>query len=193
MKKILITILTCLPVFGFSQSENDIRKYYQDVNKQIQTSIDGGMEGPLYCNEMVLNKNMKSWPALGVYQDSSNFWYDDDPNHLSTKDRDPKVVLVKVTVNRRTASLVTTEEYLYKSGRLVFFFSSEGEEGKLRETRIWFYEKGMFKSSVKADDKELTAKQLSSAEYADFKPRTANIIKYAKNYQGLFLKAMMDQ
>ncbi|MEP6675047.1 MAG: hypothetical protein ABJA78_07825 [Ferruginibacter sp.] len=193
MKKYLLILFTCLSFIAAAQTENDIRKHYQDVNKRIEESKEHGMEGPLYCNEWTSNKNMKSWPALGVYQETTSFWYDDDPNHISSKERDPKVVLLKVIVSRRTASLLTSEEYLYKNGKLVFFFSTEAEEGKQRETRMWFNAKGIFKSTVKADDKELTAKDLATAEYEDFKPRTAEAIKYGKKYQVLFLKSLLDE
>lgn len=191
MKKIFFFILLCTSFHVFAQTENEIRNHYQDVNKRIQASKEHGMEGELYCNEWVTNKNSMSWPAVGIYQETTDFWYDDDPNHISPEERDPKLVLLKVTITRRSASLSTTEEYLYKNARLVFYYNNETEEGKQWETRAWFNAKGMFRSSQKADGKELSPAELAKPEFSDFKLTLANTRKYGKFYQDLFTKQMV--
>ena len=94
-------------------------------------------------------------------------------------------------VARKVSHLMTSEEYLYKNGKLVFYYSNEGEEGKQWETRIYFNAKGIFKSSVKADGKELTTKEFATEEYKDFKPKPARILQYGKKYQDLFVKQMV--
>ena len=48
----------------------------------------------------------------------------------------------------------------------------------------------MFKSSVKANGKELTAKELATAEYSDFRPNALNVLKYGKYYMDQFIKNM---
>ena len=191
MRKILFSLVLCTSLSAVAQTETEIRNHYQDVNKRIQSSIEHGMEGELYCNEFVANKYSRSWPAVSNYNETTSFWYDDDPNHLPPSDRDPKTTLLKVVLTRRASHLSTNEEYLYKNGRLVFYYSKEGEEGKERETRIWFNPKGMFKSNVKADGKDLSPKDFTTAEYSDFKPRTAAVLKDGKRFQDLFLKHMM--
>jgi hypothetical protein len=191
MRKLIFSLVSCAALSATAQTESDIHNHYQDVNKRIESSIAHGMEGELYCNEWVSNKYSKSWPAVGIYNETTDFWYDDDPNHLSPQDRDPKITLLKVAITRRSAELTTTEEYLYKNGHLVFYYSKEGEEGQERQTRIWFNAKGMFKTSVKSDGKELSPKELATKEYSDFKPRTAVVLKDGKHYQDLFLKNML--
>jgi len=191
MIKYLLAVFILIPFFSNAQTESSIRDHYQDVNKRIAESKTEGMEGPLYCNEWISNKNSRSWPAVGIFQETTDFWYDDDPNHLPASERDPKTVPPKVMVSRRSASLQTNEEYLYKDGKLVFYYSNETEEGKQWETRIWFNAKGMFKSSVKVNGNELKAEDLSSAEYKDLKPNSANTLKAGKKYQDLFLKDMV--
>jgi hypothetical protein len=193
MKKAIFFAFLCLPFYGIAQTETQVRDHYQDINKKIQESIGHGFEGSLYCNEWVTNKNSKSWPAVGTFIETTDFWYDDDPNHLPRQERDPKTVLVKVLVKRRSASLVTNEEYLYKNGKLVFYYSDETEEGNGRETRLYFNAKGIFKSSVKANGKELSVKDLATPEYSDFKPRLTSITKSGRSYQELFIKNMVYQ
>ena len=193
MKKYLFPLFTLLVFNASAQTETEIKKHYQDVNKQIAESIEHGYEGSLYCNEWVANKNSMSWPAVGNYNETTDFWYDDDPNHMSAAERNPKTVLLKVTVSRKASHLMTSEEWLYKNGKLVFYYLNEGEEGKHWETRIYFNSKGMFKSSVKADGKELTAKDFATEEYRDFKPNAVVILTGAKKYQELFVKSMGAQ
>lgn len=191
MKIYFLFILLSPFFYSFAQNETDIRNHYLDVNKRIQESIEHGFEGSLYCNEWVTNKNSKSWPAVGIYKETTSFWYDDDPNHLPAQERDPKMVLLKVVISRKSAALSTHEEFLYKNGRLVFYYSMEGEEGKQWETRIYFNTKGMFKTTVKKDGKELSLKELASPEFMELNPHLSIVIKQGKVYQDLFLKDMV--
>jgi len=191
MKKCMLTLALLIPVLIYAQTESSIREHYNEVNKQIKESVEHGYEGSLYNNHWETNKNGKSWPAVGIYTETTDFWYDDSPDHLSASERAPKNVLVKVIVSRHASHLQTTEEYLYKDGKLLFFFSSEAEEGNSWETRIWFNEKGiMFKSSVKENGKELTAKDFSAGEYTDFKPKPSSVMASGKKYQDLFVRSM---
>lgn len=191
MKKIIFSLFFIFPLIGLAQTESDIRKHYNDVNKRIEESIQQGFEGPLYQNQVVVNKNSKSWPAVGIYTETTDFWYDDPPDHLPAVERNPKNVLLKINISRKSSHLMTNEEYLYKDGNLLFFYSHEGEEGNECETRVYFNNKGAtFKSSVKANGKELTAKDFQSEEYKDFKPNPVNVIAEAKKLQELFVKSM---
>lgn len=191
MRKFLFPVLFLLPVIISAQTETDIRSHYTEINEQIAESIEQGFEGPLYQNQLVINKNMKSWPAVGYFADTINFWYDDAPGHLPATERNPKNVLVKVNISRKASHLITYEEYLYKDGKLLFFYSHEGEEGNEWETRIYFNSKGaMFKNIVKANGKELTAKDFLTEEYKDLKPNAATVLTNGKKYQDLFVKCM---
>ncbi len=191
MKKNIVFILLCFSLVASAQTEKDIRNHYNEVNKKIVEAIEQGYEGSLYQNQLVINKNIKSWPAVGFYADTINFWYDDDPNHLPASERNPKNVLVKINISRKASHLITNEEYLYKDGKLLFYYSLEGEEGNVWETRVYFNSKGiMFKSSVKANGRELTTKDFTTEEYKDFKPNPTSVMTNGKKYQDLFIKSM---
>jgi hypothetical protein len=181
MNKSIVFILICFSMCASAQTEADIRKHYTEVNKQIAESIEYGFEGPLYQNQLVINKNIKSWPAVGFYVDTINFWYDDDPNHLPATERNPKNVLLKVNNYRKASHLISIEEYLYRNGKLLFYYLLQGEEGNEWETRVYFNSKGvMFKSSVKANGKELNAKDFTTEEYRDFKPNPISVMTNGK-------------
>jgi hypothetical protein len=177
---------------AFAQTETDIRNHYTEVNKQIEESIANGYEGSLYNNHWETNKNGKSWPAVGRYTETTDFWYDDDPNHLPAAERNPKNVLLKVNITRHSSHLTTNEEYLYKDGKLLFYFSSMAEEGSIVETRVYFNNKGiMFKSSVKVNELELTAKDFLDPDHKDLKPNSVTVMAEGKKYQELFVKSML--
>ena len=191
MKQLLPLLFICQSFFAIAQTETTIRNHYTEVNKQIAESIEHGFEGPLYNNQWVTNKNGRSWPAVGLYTETTDFWYDDDPNHLSAAERNPKNVLLKVNITRKASHLMTNEEYLYKDGKLLFFFSSQVEEGSMVETRLYFNKNGvMFKSIVKANELELSAKDFLDIDYKEFKPNPAKIKSEAAKLQDLFLKSM---
>jgi len=192
MHKFLFIVFTGLSFFACAQTETEIRNHYQDVNTRIRESVEQGFEGPLYCNEWVTNKNSKSWPAVGIYTETTSFWYDDDPGHLPATERDPKTVLLKVAIStRRSSDALSNEEYLYRNGKLLFYFMNWGEEGNAWETRAWFNNNGvMFKSTVKKNGVQYSEKELNSEENKDQKPDAKMILSTAKKYQELFLKSM---
>ncbi len=188
MKRVVFFILIFQSFLATAQTETAIRSHYTDVNKKIAESIELGFEGPLYNNQWVTNKNGRSWPAVGNYSETTDFWYDDPPDH---GEQIPKTVLVKVTVTRKASHLMTNEEYLYKEGKIIFYYSKEVEEGNEWETRAYFNTKGIiFKNSVKANGKELTPKDFTTEEYKDFKPNAVTIMAAGKKYQDLFVKSM---
>ena len=193
MRKIIFFLLLFHSINTIAQTEVEIRKHYQEVNKQISQSIVQGYEGPLYHNQWVVNKTGKSWPAVGLYADTTNFWYDDDPGHLSAADRNPKMVLLKVEVStRRSADVMSGEEYLFKNGVLFFYYSYWGEENTATETRAYFSNRGvMFKNMVKVNGKELSIKELATGEQSDAKPNAKTILVAGKKYQELFVKQMV--
>lgn len=191
MKQLFLLLFTFSSPFINAQTESAIRSHYISVNNKITESLKNGFEGPLYSNQWVANKYGRSWPAVGIYTETTDFWYDDPPDHISPTERAPENVLLKVNISRKASHLMTNEEYLYEAGSLIFYYCKEGEEGNEWETRIYFTAKGsMFKSSVKANGKELTAKDYTTDAYKDFKPNSKAVMLNAKKYQELFVKSM---
>ena len=188
MKKLLFPLLLWhYTIAATAQTETDIRKHYTDVNKKIEESKHNGYEGPLYQNQLTINKNSKSWPAVGHYADTVNFWYDDPPDHLPASERNPKNVLLKINTSRVAAGFHASEEYLFKNGKLLFYFLFETEEGYINETRLYFNNKGiMFKSIVTSNEEVLTEKDFQNPTYKDLKPKPASVLAEAKNTRTYF-------
>jgi hypothetical protein len=189
MKKLLLALMLTTTIMANAQTEADIRKYYQEVNAKIAESVASGYDGPLYQNRWVTNSNSKSWPAVGRFSDTVDCWYDDPPDHLPATERDPKKVLVKVVVNGISSDLYRHEEYLFRNGVLLFYFSDDKEEGMGIETRVWFNSKGAaIKKNVRANELEIKP---SEPEYKDIAPNVTRILQRAKKYQDAFVKTML--
>ncbi len=191
MTRIFLFLFIGQSFFATAQTEATIRTHFTEVNKQIAESIENGFEGPLYNNQWIANKNGRSWPAVGNYTETTDFWYNDPPYHISPAERNPKTVLLKVHITRKASHLMSNEEYLYKDGKLLFYYCKESEEGNEWETRMYYNTKGiLFKSSVKANSKELSAKDFLTEDYKDFKPNATATMANGKKYQDLFVKSM---
>lgn len=190
MKLIIVPFIVSLSLQATAQTEAEIRQHYQSVNEQIAAAREQGYEGPLYCNETIVNRHGRSWPAVGIFQKTVHYWYDDDPNHIPAAERDPRKVLQKVEIRLKASAYTSSEEYLFMNGRLVFFYRHEGEEGQEWETRLYFNTKGVFKSLVTQNGKEMSLKELNTAEFTGEKPTITRIQKEARQYQDLFLKSM---
>jgi hypothetical protein len=191
MKKLVLLLVIFIWTQSAAQTEADIRKYYISVNQQITESITQGYEGPLYNNQWITNKNNRSWPAVGRYSETTDLWYNDPPEHLPATERNPRNVLLKVNLNRISSHLQANEEFLFKDGKLLFYYSKQAEEGAIIETRLYFNTKGiMFKSSVKVNELELTAKDFLDPDQKDLKPNPVRIKAEAVKYQDLFIRTM---
>ncbi len=192
MKRFLFLIILSVSLAASAQSEADIRSYYDDLNKRISEAMKHGYEGGLYNNQWITNKTGTSWPAVGIYADTTDFWYNDPPDHIDSSERDPKTVLLKVIESSKAAAdLRNYWEYTFKDGKLLFYYAYSLEGNDRWETRAWFNNKGfMFKSSVKFSGKELSEKDLISEQYKDRKPDAKQIMAAGKKYQGLFVKSM---
>lgn len=190
MKMFLLLLAGGSCLLAHAQTEEQIRSHYQDINRKIKESKEQGYEGSLYCDETVVNRHLRSWPAVGLFQETTQYWYDDDPYHVPANERNPRTVLQKIELTRRSSALSVSEEYLFRHGKLVFYYCREGEEGNLWETRLYFNGKGLFKSIVKVNEKELSAADFKKEEYADWKPEPMKVLQTARDYQATFLKGL---
>ena len=73
MSRILLFLFIGQSFFATAQTEATIRTHYTEINKQIAESIENGFEGSLYNNQWVTNKNGRSWPAVGLYTETTDF------------------------------------------------------------------------------------------------------------------------
>ena len=115
----------------------EIKKYYYSLSEAIkkvknpQTEED--RRGGIYCNALLINQHNASWPGVGNYQEKQEFWYEYPPD-LADKP-EPKAVLQKIVIESQSAAQQYYNEYVFREGQLIFYFSKASE---LPETRIYF-------------------------------------------------------
>lgn len=113
----------------------EIRRLDRQVNEQIAESerVDEGTG--LYCNELVVNKGDKPWPAVGIYRTVFKFYYT-----FGDREKDPYPNrLLKITVTTKRSARHEYAEYLFNpAGQLIFYFEKKDEEGSQAESRLYF-------------------------------------------------------
>ncbi|MCM3871479.1 MAG: hypothetical protein ND895_12415, partial [Pyrinomonadaceae bacterium] len=98
-----------------------IKQQYERVNAQIaESETSDGSE--LYLNELIVNKNGRSWPAVGIYEIVYRFYYG-----FGDREKDPYPnTLVKVTVSTRRSGDRVYAEYLFnRAGQVIFYYEKD--------------------------------------------------------------------
>jgi hypothetical protein len=98
-----------------------IKQRYEQVNAQIaESETSDGSE--LYLNELIVNKNGRSWPAVGTYEIVYKFYYG-----FGDREKDPYPnTLVKVTVSTSRSGDRVYAEYLFNpAGQVIFYYEKD--------------------------------------------------------------------
>jgi hypothetical protein len=113
----------------------EIRRLDRQANLRIAESESVPEGTGLYCNELVVNKGDKPWPAVGIYQTVFKFYYTyGDREKNPYPDR-----LMKVTIATRRSDRKEYAEYLFNpAGQLIFHYDKKDEEGAPVERRYYF-------------------------------------------------------
>lgn len=132
---ILLGSVLQVPAQGGDKTIEEIRRLDRQVNEQIAES-ERVVEGTgVYCNELVVNKGDKPWPAVGIYRTVFKFYYT-----FGDREKDPYPnALLKITVTTRRSSRHEYAEYLFNpEGQLIFYYEKKDEEGSPAERRYYF-------------------------------------------------------
>lgn len=111
-----------------------IRRLSIQVNQQIEESERVEESTGVYCNELIVNKGDKSWPAVGIYRTIVKFYYtfgDREKNPYPNR-------LMKITVTTNRSDRREYAEYLFNSTeQLIFYYEKDGESAQ-SERRYYF-------------------------------------------------------
>lgn len=112
----------------------EIRKIYSETNGLITEMREAPELSSVFSIELVVNKDLAPYPAVGIYQTTAVFYYS-----YSDRERNPYPDrLIKVgTVTKRSAREKVAEYYFDKAGDAVFVFISE-PGGDVVEKRLYF-------------------------------------------------------
>lgn len=133
----LVLLVGCgLPV-GAQQDDKRIeaiRRLSIQVNEQIAESERVEESNGVYCNELIVNKGDKSWPAVGIYRTVVKFYYtfgDREKNPYPNR-------LLKITVTTKRSDRHEYAEYLFNPAeQLIFYYEKDGESSQ-SERRYYF-------------------------------------------------------
>ncbi len=169
---ILIILLMLVSFSTQSQSHiQQIRKWYQEVKKEISFSQKYKFEGSLYCDITEKNINRASWRAVGTYYSKVQFWYNDDPSLMQDAGENPRACLEMVIENTESSVNKYYIEYLYHNGELVFVFYKVNAE----EMRFYYQNHKLIKQLGKIENYPPTAKEMIEKSEQYMKSFFANL------------------
>ena len=134
---LVILLGSVIPVLaqGGDKRIEEIRRLDRQANEQIAESERVEEGTGLYCNELVINKGDKSWPAVGIYRTVFKFYYtfgDREKNPYPNR-------LLKITVTTKRSDRREYAEYLFNpAGQLIFYYEKKDDEGSPAERRYYF-------------------------------------------------------
>ena len=178
MRRIIFVISILTPLILLADDLQTIRSWYKQVNDGIKLCIEKSPECSWYQNELIINKDMLGWRAVGNYKKTVNFWYDDDPAKCDECGEEGLGVLKKVEV-KVDSEYKTWMEFLFKEGKLIFFYYKyeRGEE----QQQLRFY----FREGILIEHKESVQPEGEFPAYS--KKDNQKVLKMAMKYQQLFL------
>lgn len=188
MKRFCLLVLGLIvSIFSFAQSVNEIQQYNEAINQQVAQSLAEKYDGPLYHNQWVTNKDSASWPVVGMYSATTDFWYNYPPDILDENDNRDSV-LVKINATQRSISYWQNETFLFQKGKLLLYTYRLDEGGDVLEQSIYFSLSGkLLQQVIFFNEKEIPLNDNSLEPYQNIlmKPETA--IATAKKLTGLFV------
>ncbi len=140
---LLCSLLLAVNVSAQEKAVAEIRRLYEEIGQKIELSEQGGDESPyveIVCNELVVNRNQRVWPAVGNYQATYKFYYD----FAHTEEHHYPDRLRKVVMQSRMSDRSYYEEYFFdEAGALIFYYTKPdeppiGDEQPPVERRIYF-------------------------------------------------------
>lgn len=137
MKDIVILIIFIFS-FTFAAAGQDnidiIRKACNGIDSQIEEMSRHPELSSVFATELVVNKHLAPYPAVGTYQRTTTFFYT-----YGNRERNPYPdrLLKIVAVYKRSSRVENIEFYFDAAGRLVFAFASN-PDGAIKETRMYF-------------------------------------------------------
>ncbi|MCR9249957.1 MAG: hypothetical protein NXI20_06010 [bacterium] len=156
---LVIPLLLYLNVFSQNSDIDAIRTHYTEIGKK-----SGNCEMDcLYLNELKVNANDQPWRAVGNYEKTIQFWYNDDPKQCDECGTDGENVLIKVVIDESGSSYSIHQEYLYLEGDLIFHYHISEDENAKEEYRYYFKDQILIK--MMEGQEVINLRNLESAAY----------------------------
>ncbi len=134
---VLITCLSCIMLISAQPGDKRIAatgRLARQINEQIAESERVEEGNGIYCNELVINKGDKSWPAVGIYRTVVKFYYtfgDREKNPYPNR-------LLKISVTTTRSNRQEYVEYIFNPAEQLIFYFEKLEASPAVENRLYF-------------------------------------------------------
>lgn len=183
-KLVLLVIVFVCAVVASGQSDDKrieaIRSIYADTNSAIAEMSKQPELSSVFAVELTVNKHSAPYPAVGVYQRTTTFFYTYGDRE---KNPYPDRLLKIAATYKRSSRVENIEFYFSPVGQLVFAFASNPESA-IKETRMHFSTGKLIKMTD--DGKEIGLKSRRAVEAGTLAAREAARLK------SLFQIALID-
>lgn len=133
----------------------EIRKIYKETNEKIAESNKNGEFSTIYLNELIVNKNNGSYPAVGIFQTVVKFYYtfgDREINPYPNR-------LLKIEIETKRSANTEKNEFLFnEKEKLIFYFESANET----EKRLYFENETAIKCVFGEKSQDLNSEETKS-------------------------------
>lgn len=176
----LVLVAGCvLPVSAQNDNRIEaIRRLSIQVNEQIDESERVEESNGVYCNELVVNKGNRSWPAVGIYRTVVKFYYtfgDREKNPYPNR-------LMKITVTTNRSDRREYAEYLFNPAeQLIFYYEKDGESAA-SERRYYFASERLIRRTL--GERSVSTKSREAVE------TVARTLASRNNLKQVFLKSL---
>lgn len=171
---VLLLVMLLLSLKAFSQEPriDAIRAYYQEVKSQCSDSSE---YIGFYHNQIITNVGNLQCRAVGTNQMVMDFWFSDMMNADDEENGDSINALCLLTIRSQVAAMSIYQEFLFKDGKLIFYFESNDNGSESLEYR-YYYDKGKL------------IRFMQGREIIGYDGDPMEPIKLAAQYQDLFMK-----
>jgi hypothetical protein len=181
----LITIILVGYVLQVGAQEADkrieaIRLQARQVDEQIAESERVEESNGIYCNELVINKGDKSWPAVGIYRTIVKFYYT-----FGDREKDPYPNrLLKITVTTKRSDRHEYAEYLFNPlGQLIFYYEKDGES--LPTERRYYFAAGRL-------IRRMTGQRIVDINSHEAVEKAKDVLNNNRKLTDIFLKSLSN-
>ena len=137
----------------------DIRKIYDETNGLVAEMEKHPDLSTIFVVELVVNKYLSPYPAVGIYQSTATFYYT-----YGNREKDPYPNrLLKIVVELKRAANNGKFEYLFDpSGDLIFAFTKPDGTDTV-EQRSYFSSRKLIKLTEDGKDRDAKNKDATEA------------------------------
>lgn len=128
MRRLIILLLVFSPFVNLAQEDaiQAIREKYYEVKQWVNATDSDSLEYSHYYHDIrIRNVNNSPWRAVGIYQDTTHYYYSDEmeAEMMDGNTNDDRAWAVAMVINSTQYSVNHEySEYLYDKGELIFYY-----------------------------------------------------------------------